>query len=246
MACYFAHASGIAIANDTNALRPRLRRRGVRGRGFRGGFAVAVAAALARRRSRDAGAGLEGFLRRHRNRRRLVQGRQGRGRRRRFRRLRSHASTTTSCSACAFPPATIPGSFPAAAYRGFDFAETSVKVGYEMGRLTPYVVTGVGAGQTDQFRRRPRQPRRFAQRRCSPVPARCKRWGRSASASTTPSPTTPCRPRSERQQRRPVRRRRAVRPLTASASGERRDCLRRRGAIRHRRRSSKTRIPCRL
>jgi opacity protein-like surface antigen len=28
-------------------------------------------------------------------------------------------------------------------FQGFDFAETSVKVGYEMGRLTPYVMTGV-------------------------------------------------------------------------------------------------------
>ena len=36
-----------------------------------------------------------------------------------------------------------PWMFPSARFQGFDFAETSVKVGYEMGRLTPYVVTGV-------------------------------------------------------------------------------------------------------
>jgi len=37
-----------------------------------------------------------------------------------------------------------PWIFPSGRYHGFDFAETSVKLGYEMGRLTPYVVTGVG------------------------------------------------------------------------------------------------------
>jgi opacity protein-like surface antigen len=36
-----------------------------------------------------------------------------------------------------------PWIFPGGAHRGFDFAETSVKVGYDMGRLTPYVMTGV-------------------------------------------------------------------------------------------------------
>jgi opacity protein-like surface antigen len=38
-----------------------------------------------------------------------------------------------------FSPWVVPGS----RFQGFDFAETSVKMGYEMGRLTPYVVTGV-------------------------------------------------------------------------------------------------------
>ena len=50
-----------------------------------------------------------------------------------------------------------PWMFPNARLQGFDFAETSVKVGYEMGALTPYVVTGValarptygGEGLTD-------------------------------------------------------------------------------------------------
>ena len=36
-------------------------------------------------------------------------------------------------------------------YRGFDFAETSVKVGYEMGRFTPYVTTGVGLAKATNF-----------------------------------------------------------------------------------------------
>jgi opacity protein-like surface antigen len=38
-----------------------------------------------------------------------------------------------------FSPWIVPGT----RFQGFDFAETSVKMGYEMGRLTPYVVTGV-------------------------------------------------------------------------------------------------------
>ena len=36
-----------------------------------------------------------------------------------------------------------PWAFPSGAYRGFSFGETDVKLGYAMGRLTPYVVTGV-------------------------------------------------------------------------------------------------------
>ncbi len=36
-------------------------------------------------------------------------------------------------------------------YRGFDFAATSVKVGYEMGRLTPYLSTGVALGRPTNF-----------------------------------------------------------------------------------------------
>ena len=38
-----------------------------------------------------------------------------------------------------FSPWAVPGS----RFQGMDFAETSVKMGYEMGRLTPYVMTGV-------------------------------------------------------------------------------------------------------
>lgn len=44
-----------------------------------------------------------------------------------------------------------PWMFPGGATRGFDFAETSVKVGYEMGRLTPYVVTGVALARPTNF-----------------------------------------------------------------------------------------------
>ncbi len=44
-----------------------------------------------------------------------------------------------------------PWVFPGGATRGFDFAETSVKVGYEMGRLTPYLVTGVALARPTNF-----------------------------------------------------------------------------------------------
>jgi opacity protein-like surface antigen len=36
-----------------------------------------------------------------------------------------------------------PWALPSGPYRGFSFGETDVKLGYAMGRLTPYVVTGV-------------------------------------------------------------------------------------------------------
>jgi hypothetical protein len=36
-------------------------------------------------------------------------------------------------------------------YQGFDFAMTSVKIGYEMGRFTPFVTTGVGLAKTTNF-----------------------------------------------------------------------------------------------
>lgn len=36
-------------------------------------------------------------------------------------------------------------------YRGFDFAETDVKVGYEMGKFTPYVMTGVAIAKGTNF-----------------------------------------------------------------------------------------------
>ncbi len=44
-----------------------------------------------------------------------------------------------------------PWMFPGGATRGFDFGETSVKLGYEMGRLTPYVVTGVALARPTNF-----------------------------------------------------------------------------------------------
>jgi len=43
-----------------------------------------------------------------------------------------------------------PWMFPGAT-RGFDFAETSVKLGYEMGPLTPYVVTGAALARATNF-----------------------------------------------------------------------------------------------
>jgi opacity protein-like surface antigen len=36
-----------------------------------------------------------------------------------------------------------PWAYPSGPYQGFSFGETDVKLGYAMGRLTPYVVTGV-------------------------------------------------------------------------------------------------------
>jgi outer membrane immunogenic protein len=44
-----------------------------------------------------------------------------------------------------------PWVYPGGPYRGFDFAETSVKLGYEMGRLTPYVVAGAGFARPTNF-----------------------------------------------------------------------------------------------
>jgi outer membrane immunogenic protein len=44
-----------------------------------------------------------------------------------------------------------PWLFPGGLYHGFDFAATSVKLGYEMGRLTPYVVTGVALARPTNF-----------------------------------------------------------------------------------------------
>ncbi len=35
--------------------------------------------------------------------------------------------------------------------KGFDFAETSVKAGYEIGRFTPYVTTGIGLAKATNF-----------------------------------------------------------------------------------------------
>jgi opacity protein-like surface antigen len=37
-----------------------------------------------------------------------------------------------------------PWAFPTGPYRGMSFGEADVKLGYEMGRLTPYVIAGVG------------------------------------------------------------------------------------------------------
>lgn len=44
-----------------------------------------------------------------------------------------------------------PWLFPGGPYRGFDFAETSVKLGYAMGPMTPYVVTGVALARPTNF-----------------------------------------------------------------------------------------------
>jgi opacity protein-like surface antigen len=44
-----------------------------------------------------------------------------------------------------------PWIFPGGPFQGFDFAQTSVKVGYEMGRLTPYVVTGVALARPTRY-----------------------------------------------------------------------------------------------
>ncbi len=109
-----------------------------------------------------------------------------------------------------------PWMFPGGATRGFDFAETSVKVGYEMGRLTPYVVTGVAlarptnfggglANPNDSINGAVRRPRRVASGGDGRRRLRLRRHQQS-----------PCRPRSGGQQRRPVRPV-AVRPLTALA-----------------------------
>ena len=81
-----------------------------------------------------------------------------------------------------------PWVFPGGATRGFDFAETSVKVGYEMGRLTPYVVTGVALARPTNFGGGP-PISAIRSTASSAAPARCRRWGRPASASTMRSPT---------------------------------------------------------
>jgi outer membrane immunogenic protein len=44
-----------------------------------------------------------------------------------------------------------PWLLPTGRFKGFDFAETSVKVGYEMGRLTPYVTLGGGLAKATSF-----------------------------------------------------------------------------------------------
>ena len=36
-------------------------------------------------------------------------------------------------------------------YSGFDFAESSIKLGYQMGRFTPYVTAGVGLAKATNF-----------------------------------------------------------------------------------------------
>ncbi len=40
---------------------------------------------------------------------------------------------------------------PRGAARGFDFAETDVRLGYQMGKLTPFVMTGVALGKETPF-----------------------------------------------------------------------------------------------
>ena len=44
-----------------------------------------------------------------------------------------------------------PWIFPGGATRGFDFAAASAKLGYQMGALTPYVVTGVVLARPNAF-----------------------------------------------------------------------------------------------
>ncbi len=44
-----------------------------------------------------------------------------------------------------------PWVFPGGHYHGFDFAQTSVSVGYEMGRFTPYVMAGVALAKGTNF-----------------------------------------------------------------------------------------------
>ena len=78
-----------------------------------------------------------------------------------------------------------PWLFPGGLYHGFDFAATSVKLGYEMGRLTPYVVTGV-ASRDRRISAAASPTPTIRSTGCSPVRARCKRQGPPASASTMP------------------------------------------------------------
>ena len=47
-----------------------------------------------------------------------------------------------SFSGVRFATGYSPWAFPSGPYRGFSFGETDVKLGYAMGRLTPYVVAG--------------------------------------------------------------------------------------------------------
>ena len=44
-----------------------------------------------------------------------------------------------------------PFMIPGGRYQGFDYAMTSVKLGYEMGRFTPFVTAGVGAAKASNF-----------------------------------------------------------------------------------------------
>ena len=92
-------------------LRPR---RGARRRGRPARARTQTLAALARRRSHDPGPQLVGLLRRRRDRRGRLQGRQGAGRRRRVRRLRPPLRQQCHSRACASPPATARGPSPAA------------------------------------------------------------------------------------------------------------------------------------
>lgn len=44
-----------------------------------------------------------------------------------------------------------PWASPQGRYKGFDFAESSVKVGYEMGRVTPFVTAGLALAKGTPF-----------------------------------------------------------------------------------------------
>ncbi len=98
-------------------------------------------------------------------------------------------STTTSCSACASPPATAPWIFPGGRYSRLRFRRDERQARLRNGpsdalcrdrrRGSPGRPISAAASPTSTIR----------STACSPAPARCRRWGRSASASTTPSPT---------------------------------------------------------
>ena len=131
-----------ALARPVRLRRPARARRGFAGRAYDASVRSAR------------GAGLEGLLHRLRHFPLHLQGRQGSGRRRHFRGIRPRLRQRLRARRPSSTPATIPGPFPAAD-SGFDFAATSVKMGYEMGRFTPYVTTGVGLAKATNFGARP-------------------------------------------------------------------------------------------
>ncbi len=44
-----------------------------------------------------------------------------------------------------------PATFPHGPFTGYDYASANVKVGYEMGRLTPYVTVGAGLAKANAY-----------------------------------------------------------------------------------------------
>lgn len=83
-----------------------------------------------------------------------------------------------------FSPWAVPGS----RFQGMDFAETSVKMGYEMGRLTPYVMTGVALARP-AFSGGGIANMSDSPTACSAALANSRRLARPASVSTMRSPT---------------------------------------------------------